>query len=912
MSPEAQRVRDVFVAAVKLPPDRWEAFLKEACAGDAELCRQVSELLQEHQQAGSFLEQPAAQVRATGPFDPAANGEAPAAAPEGPGTTIGPYKLLELIGEGGMGAVWMAEQRDPLQRKVALKIIKAGMDTRQMVARFEAERQALALMDHPHIARVFDGGTTAGGRPYFVMELVKGTPITRYCDEHRLTPRQRLELFVPVCQAIQHAHTKGIIHRDVKPANVLVAPYDGVPVPKVIDFGVAKATGSRLTERTLFTGFGAVVGTLEYMAPEQAELNNQDIDTRSDVYSLGVLLYELLTGTTPLGHERLKQGALTEVLRAIREEEPPRPSTRLSESKNTLPSVAAQRHMEPAKLTRLVRGELDWIVMKALDKDRSRRYQTANGLVADVHRFLNEEPIEAQPPSNWYRFRKLALRNKVALTAAALVALALVVGTAVSTWQAVRATRAEAQARDAHNQVTKELNRALAAEKQASAEKANAQAALRFLLTDVLDQADPYHEPDRDLKVRTLVDRAASRLEANQTIPPLVHAAIGQTMGRIYLGLGEFRKAEGHLAQAYQMLRQHAGGDQAETMDAAYDLAELYFLQSDYAKAEPLFLRVVDGRRRLLGDEDPATLQALTHLGLLYLWRDEPERAEPLFAKGLQASRPRGDRDLETLSFMQELALTYTFLGRYPEALKLADQALKGRQAVLGEKHPDTLNTAAVRAALNRRMGRLHEAEQRIREVCRLRHEVLGELHPFTLTSDIQLALVYLLQGRRTDAEPLWRKFREKVDRQQDRVAPFHIWGMSELGHALLRQGDFAEAASFLRLYLDLAAKKQPDGWRRSSVMSALGACLLGQKKYAEAEALLLKGEAGLRKFQEKIPAPFRQTQRTEALERLVQFYEETGKPYEAAKWRKELADAEQTLRSVSTKDKDAKKKPPN
>jgi serine/threonine protein kinase len=441
MSPEAQRVRDLFVAAVKLPPDQWEAFLEDASAGDDELRRQVSSLLREHQQAGNFLDEPAAHVRATSAFDAPKNGVA-AATQEGPGTTIGPYKLLELIGEGGMGAVWMAEQREPMQRKVALKIIKAGMDTRQVVARFEAERQALAVMDHPNIARVFDGGTTASGRPYFVMELVKGTPITRYCDDNRVTPRERLELFLPVCLAIQHAHTKGIIHRDVKPANVLVAPYDGVPVPKVIDFGVAKATGQRLTERTLFTGFGAVVGTLEYMSPEQAELNNQDIDTRSDIYALGVLLYELLTGTTPLSHERLTQAAFAEVLRLIREEEPPRPSTRLLESRDTLPSVSAQRHMEPAKLTKLVRGELDWIVMKALEKDRSRRYETAAGLARDVQHYLADEPVRACPPTVGYRLRKLLRRNKGPAVAVGLVLLALVAGIIGTTWGLVGTQKA--------------------------------------------------------------------------------------------------------------------------------------------------------------------------------------------------------------------------------------------------------------------------------------------------------------------------------------------------------------------------------------------------------------------------------------------------------------------------------------
>jgi serine/threonine protein kinase len=346
---------------------------------------------------------------------------------EGPGTVIGAYKLLQQIGEGGMGTVYMAEQTRPVQRMVALKIIKPGMDSRQVIARFEAERQALALMDHPSIARVLDGGTTETGRPYFVMELVKGVPITKYCDERRLPPRVRLELFIQVCQAVQHAHQKGIIHRDLKPSNVLIALYDDKPVPKVIDFGIAKATGQKLTERTMFTEFGQVVGTLEYMSPEQAGLNQLDIDTRSDIYSLGVLLYELLTGSTPLERKRLKEAAMLEVLRLIREEEPPKPSTRLSTT-DEMPSVAANRGLEPKKLSGVVRGDLDWVVMKALEKDRNRRYETANGFAMDVQRYLADEPVQACPPSVLYRWGKFVRRHRtgVLTTAAALLVVLLV------------------------------------------------------------------------------------------------------------------------------------------------------------------------------------------------------------------------------------------------------------------------------------------------------------------------------------------------------------------------------------------------------------------------------------------------------------------------------------------------------
>jgi tetratricopeptide (TPR) repeat protein len=423
----ADRTESVFAAAVALRADERAAYLDRECAADPALRKHVEALLRAHDRSGHLLDRPVP----GGPEETAAYVPS-----EQPGAVVaGRYKLLEAIGEGGMGTVWVAEQTQPVRRKVAVKLIKAGMDSRSVLARFEAERQALALMDHPNIAKVLDGGLTETGRPFFVMEYVKGVPITEYCDAARLSISERLQLFVPVCHAIQHAHQKGIIHRDVKPSNILVAPYDDKAVPKVIDFGLAKAMHQSLTERTLHTAHETVLGTPLYMSPEQAQLNNLDVDTRSDVYSLGVLLYELLTGTTPLEKRRFKEVPWDEIRRIIREEEPPRPSTRLS-STATLPSLAACRQTEPARLTRQVRGELDWIVMKALDKDRNRRYETANGFARDVQRYLADEPVQACPPSAWYRFRKFARRHRTALTAAAGLLLLLAVAAGGLSWMA--------------------------------------------------------------------------------------------------------------------------------------------------------------------------------------------------------------------------------------------------------------------------------------------------------------------------------------------------------------------------------------------------------------------------------------------------------------------------------------------
>ena len=586
------------------------------------------------------------------------------------GSRIGPYKLLQEIGEGGMGTVFMAEQLEPVRRMVALKVIKPGMDSKEVLARFEAERQALALMDHPNIAKVLDAGTTDTGRPYFGMELVKGVRITKYCDELQLSLHERLKLFVPVCQAIQHAHQKGVIHRDIKPSNVLVASYDGKPVPKVIDFGVAKAMGQKLTERTMFTAFGLMIGTLEYMSPEQAELNALDIDTRSDIYSLGVLLYELLTGTTPLLRKRLTQAALQDALRLIREEDPPRPSTRLSNSES-LPVLSAQRKMEPAKLTKMMRGELDWIVMKALDKDRSRRYETANGFARDIERFLHDEPVEACPPSASYRLRKMASKYKAPLRVAGALFIMLIAGVIVSALLAIRAVRAE-------NEALANAALAKANELRALEQQKEARTVLEFFLNNVLAAARPEGQVGGlgvDVSIRAALDAVEPRIAKTFQDKPLIEASIRHTLGMTYFYLGDYQLAIQQHRRVLNLRQANLDPDHPDVLTTMDKLSWAYRNAGQPEVALPLLKDVVRLRQAKLGLDHPDTLIGMDALAWGYRSLGRMDDATAVREEMYRLSKAKlGADDPATLQSLHGLGMDYRDVGRLDEAVALSQE----------------------------------------------------------------------------------------------------------------------------------------------------------------------------------------------------------------------------------------------
>ncbi len=745
-SSEHSKLEQLFSAALeKTTKGEREAFLEGACGDDDALRTHLQQLLKGHDQAGSFLDGP--------PVDPDETLEAATAttATISTGRKIGRYKILQEIGEGGFGFVYMAEQEEPVRRKVALKIIKLGMDTRQVIARFEAERQALALMDHPNISRVFDAGATETGRPYFVMELVKGVTITQYCNDNNLAIPERVALMLPVCHAVQHAHQKGVIHRDLKPSNVLVTLDESDPVPKVIDFGIAKATSQRLTEKTLFTGFRDFIGTPEYMSPDQAQLSGLDVDTRTDIYSLGVLLYELLTGATPFDAKTLRDSSFEEIRRTIREVDPPRPSLRLLMQRDGRAAAPAKSHETgPVALSRSVRGDLDWIVMKAMEKDRTRRYATAKDLADDIERHLRNEPVLAGPPGVGYKFRKFVRRHRVSVLAGSLVGAALLTGITLAMFGLIEANRS----RDA-----------LALERdaaQASATEAQRQAAksetLSGFLRNMLQSVDPTKARGREVTVLYVLDEASGHIEdGTLAAQPDVEASVRMTLGETYEALGRYADAETHLNAAVAIRNRRLGEAHPDALRSSRVLAGVLRLRGKFSEAEALLRETSQIQQRVLGSEHIDTLATMNELALALWGPGRYAEADTLHRQTLAIQRRvLGEYHVDTLESIGHLGMVCRALDKNDEAQTLLREALERCQRTLGDEHPTT-TMAMNNLGLFLEDGEDHEqAEGLFRRSYELDRRILGPDHPRTLVTMYSLLRVLRAQQKVAETRPIF------------------------------------------------------------------------------------------------------------------------------------------------------------
>jgi eukaryotic-like serine/threonine-protein kinase len=735
---------------------------------------------------------------------------------------VGPYHLIELLGEGGMGAVYLAEQTHPIRRRVALKLIKPGMDSEQVIARFESERQALALMSHPNVARVLDAGTTPLGRPYFVMEHVAGIPITDYCDRHTLNTRERLRLFLAVCDAVQHAHQKGIIHRDLKPSNVLVAVQNDTPVPKVIDFGVAKAVEQRLTDRTLFTEYGQLVGTPEYMSPEQAEMTTLDIDTRSDIYSLGVLLYELLVGALPFDRKQFRRAALNEIQRIIRSEEPVTPSTRLSSLGDAVADVARNRRTEQSALEKQLRGDLDWITMKALEKDRTRRYATASQLADDIVRYLSSQPVTAGPPTSWYRLQKFVARNRGAVAAATVILVALVAGLGISSRLYLRAER----------------------ERQRADEQARVATRVSEFLIGLFEVSDPDEGLGRSVTARELLDKGAASIESLRD-QPVTQATLMDTMGRVYSTLGLYDQSVTLLDQAVAIRRRELGASHLDLASSAYNLALARWERGELEQAERLAREALAIRERQL---PPLHVDVGRAVNLVAVVLQETHRLDDAEREYLRAidilRRAAGDNEVDLAGSLNDLATLYQDKADYSRALKLYQESVRIRRARLGELHPRTIESVTNMAGTLQLAGRYQEAEPLYREGLTNQRRLLGAEHPLVATTLGNLALVRHELGDDREAEQL---FRESLAIERKRFGDHHLsvaLSTSGLAKALQGQGRHAEAEQLFRQAIALEESVAGTDHPASGVdLSNLGECLTVMKRYAEAEQVLKEAE---------------------------------------------------------------------
>jgi len=863
--------RDIFAEALERPAgDARSAYLDQACGGDTALRARLESVLAHHEGNDSFLEEPPTEVIRFAPPDPAPSPDVAGPAEIQAGVVFaGRYTLEEKLGEGGMGEVWSAFQTEPVRRRVAVKLIRPGFNSADVLNRFEQERQALALLDHPNIARVFDAGTTPVGRPFFVMELVPGVPITRYCDEARLTPQERLALFVPVCRAVQQAHQKGIVHRDLKPDNILVAVVDGRPVPKVIDFGVAKATGERLTTATLATLPGVIVGTLEYMAPEQA--GGDDTDTRADVYALGAVLYELLTGLRPFAADRLHRAALLEMVRIIREEEPAKPSTRLSAA-DALPSLAALRRTEPRRLTSMLRGDLDWVVMKCLEKQPDRRYPTADGLARDLERFLADEPVEARPPSAAYRLRKFTRRHRGRVIALGLVLAALLAGVVGTAWGLVEARRSAAaeryartEADDSRTVAERETARAEAGEKQAQEEKRIAQAVRGFLQKKLLGQADVAAQANAllaagglaadarpDVTIRELLDRAAAelsetRIEASFPNQPLVQAELLQTVGISYVGIAGYETGIALLERAVALKSKHLGPDAPGTLIAWNDLGRAYKEGGRFDRAVAVHQETLGRLTTVFGPDAPDTLIGMNNLAAALVAAGQFGPARLLLEDAIPRAKTALGLDHPlTLSFQFNLAQALRAAGRLDLALPLYEDTLVRRRAVLGSDHSATIMSLSDLAVAYDETGKKAQALPLYEETLRLTKARLGPDHTNTLISTDHLALAYLDNGKPELALPLSEQVSRQFTTRLGADHPHTLTSRNNLALAYERSGKREQAIRTFEETLRLSQVKlgadHPDTLR---VLANLAVSLGKSGRWEEAVPLLEQALAG-------------------------------------------------------------------